>query len=145
MTPVTFYLILAVVLISTELLAVQFTVFWFLFFGLGALATAILMWLVPEVSWFASTLFFLLSSIVVTAIFYPGLKKWQDQKSPIAGNDAIGQKTEVIVAIDNDKSGKVMWSGSEWPAELAEGQDALAVGETAKIHELEGIRLIVGR
>ena len=145
MSPAMFYLILAVALIGTELLIMQFSVFWFLFFGLGALATSILAWVLPELSWFWSTFFFILSSIVVVALLYPKLKKWQNKASPIAGNDAIGQSAEVISAVSDKKNGKVMWSGAEWPAQLAEGEEDFTVGDTAKIHKLEGIRLIVGR
>jgi len=145
MTPAMFYLVVAVALISTELLIMQFSVFWFLFFGIGALVTSLIAWLVPDISWFASTLLFLVASVGVSALIYPKLRKWQNKASPIAGNDAIGQNAEVIEAITQQKNGKVIWSGTDWPAQLAAGEAEFNVGDTAKILKLKGIRLIVGR
>lgn len=145
MSPALFYLLLAVGLISTELLIMQFSVFWFLFFGLGALAASLAAWLVPELSWFASTLIFVIGSLGVAAALYPMLKKWQQAPSPIAGNDAIGQKVEVVEAISPEKNGKVTWSGTEWPAQANSAEDSFSKGESAFIRKLEGIRLIVGR
>lgn len=145
MTPAYLYLFVAVALIGTELLIMQFSVFWFLFFGLGALVASIASWALPELSWFAATAIFLGSSLAISALLYPMLKKWQDQPSPIAGNDAIGQSTEVIEAISANKSGKVMWSGVEWPAQVEDSNESFEVGESAAIRKIEGIRLIVGR
>ena len=145
MTPAFLYLLVAVGLIGTELLIMQFSVFWFLFFGLGALVASLVSWLVPELTWFASTLIFIVASIVVSVVLYPMLRKWQNRPSPIAGNDAIGQTVEVISAISGRKKGKVLWSGSEWPAESENSEDSFEAGESAIIRKLEGIRLIVGR
>lgn len=145
MSPAMFYLIVAVALIGAELVIMQFSVFWFLFFGLGALVAALAAWAVPELSWFVTTAIFLFSSLGITALLYPMLKKWQNQPAPIAGNDAIGQEVKVIEAISADSTGKVLWSGSDWPAQLAKGESDFAVGDSAKIKRLDGIRLIVGR
>ncbi len=144
-SPAMFYLIMAVALIGAELLIMQFSVFWFLFFGIGALVASVVAWVVPDLSWFASTLIFLVSSLVITAVLYPMLKKWQNQPSPIAGHDAIGQTVDVIEAIGANSEGKVQWSGSDWPARLADGESEITEGETATIKHVEGIRLIVGR
>ncbi len=146
MSPAVFYLVLAVALIGAELLIMQFSVFWFLFFGLGALVTALIAWVAPELSWMISTLIFLLASLLSAAVLYPPLKRWQNKPGLIAGNDAIGQRVRVIEAISAKQEGKVFWSGSDWPARIDEGQDQpLADGDTAVIKRLEGIRLIVGR
>lgn len=145
MTPAFLYLLIAVALIGAELLIMQFSVFWFLFFGLGALITSLICWVAPELSWFSSTLIFIVASLLVSLVLYPILRRWQNKPSPIAGNDAIGQSGVVLEAITSDKQGKVNWSGSEWPAQLADGEQDFAVGDTAIIKQLEGIRLIVGR
>jgi len=145
MTPDLLFLLIAVALIGTELLIMQFSVFWFLFFGLGALVASLVSWALPELSWFTVSAIFLIASIGISMVLYPALKKWQNKPAPIAGNDAIGQRVEVVDAISAEKSGKVSWSGSEWPAQLADNESALNVGDMAVIRELEGIRLIVGR
>ncbi|MFT4636389.1 MAG: hypothetical protein ACI854_002704 [Arenicella sp.] len=142
-SPAVFYLGLAVVLIGAELLILQLSVFWFLFFGIGALIVAVVSWFVP-LTWLVSTIIFFFSSLAIAALLYPILKKWQAKPGPIAGNDAIGQRVVVLKAISRGKNGRVQWSGSKWNAELADGEDDIAVGEAAVIVKLEGIRLFVG-
>ena len=145
MEPALFFLLLGLAFIGIELLIMQFSVFWFLFFGLGALISSTVSWLMPELSWTASSTVFLIASIVVSVALYPLIKKWQDKPSAIAGNDAIGQTVSVIEAVTAEKSGRVSWSGSDWAAELADGESPFEAGTTAKIQKLEGIRLFVGR
>jgi membrane protein implicated in regulation of membrane protease activity len=145
MTPAILYLLIAVGLIGTELLIMQLTVFWFLFFGLGAIITALLCWFMPELSWFWSTMVFLLSSIGVSAALFPIFRKMQSGPSPLSGNDAIGQTAKVSKDISSNEPGKVIWSGTEWPAQTQNEQDSFAVGETVIIRELEGIRIIVSK
>ena len=99
----------------------------------------------PELSWTASVAIFLIASIAVSAALYPVLKKWQDKPGAIAGNDAIGQSVKVVEAISTDQAGTVNWSGTDWAAELADGEDPFESGSIAKIRKLEGIRLLVGR
>lgn len=143
-SPTVFYLCLAVALIGAELLILQLSVFWFLFFGVGALITAVISWFVP-LTWLMSTSIFLISSVAVALLLYPSLRRWQAKPGPIAGNDAIGQRVVVLKTISRDKNGRVQWSGSKWNAELADGESEIAAGEQAVIIKLEGIRLFVGR
>ncbi len=144
-SPTAFYLGLAVALIGAELLIMQLSVFWFLFFGIGALIAASVSLLTP-LSWLASTSIFLVSSVLVAIALYPLLQKWQNKPAPIAGNDAIGQQVDVLEAVGPSSNGKVQWSGTDWPAQLADGEDGeIAQGEVAVITKLEGIRLIIAR
>lgn len=145
MSPALFYLFVAVFFIAAELLILQLSVFWFLFFGIGALITSIVAWFFPELSWLVTTTLFLLASIATAFAFYPPLKRWQAKPGPIAGHDAIGQKVTVIQEISSNGEGKVSWSGSDWPAQTEEPGAVFAIGEYAVIKRLEGIRLIVGR
>lgn len=145
MTPALFYLTLAVALIGTELLIMQFSVFWFLFFGIGALCASLVAWALPGLSIYSVSGIFLIGSIASAALLYPALKKWQDQPSKIAGHDAIGQKGTVLEDVTANSEGKVQWSGSDWPARLDNESEPVLKGEMAIIKKLEGIRLIVGR
>lgn len=145
MTPALLYLLIAVCLIGTELLIMQFSVFWFLFFGLGALATSLICWVLPTTGWFSSAIIFIVASGLISLLLYPLLRNWQRKESPIAGNDAIGQRVKVTAAISAQQIGKVTWSGTEWPAQTADPQDSFVVGDSAIIKKLEGIRLFVGR
>jgi membrane protein implicated in regulation of membrane protease activity len=145
MSPTLFFLLLGLVFLGIELLIMQLSVFWFMFFGLGAFIASASGVLMPELSWTASLAIFLIGSIAVSAALYPVLKKWQNKPGAIAGNDAIGQSVKVVEAISADQAGTVTWSGTDWAAELADGEAAFESGSTAKIRKLEGIRLLVGR
>lgn len=145
MSPALFYLLLAVALIGLELLIMQLSVFWFMFVGLGALLTSLVGWMYPGMSWVSATGLFVLASVIISLALYRPLKRWQDKPGAMPGNDALGQSAEVTASITADKPGKVFWSGTDWPAELAAGEQALDAGEFVVIRRLEGIRLIVGR
>ena len=144
MAPVYFYLLLAVALLGTELLVMQFSVLWFLLFGLGALVAAVVCWFSPQLGYAAATGIFVLASLGLSALLYRPLVR-NLRSMPAPGNDAIGQSVTVLAAITPDRPGKVSWSGSDWQAELAAGETALQAGDSAVIRRLEGIRLIVGR
>jgi len=92
----------------------------------------------------AATMFLLFSVLSFVLLLKP-LRRWQNTPGPIAGNDAIGQVVKVTEAIIPEGTGTVVWSGAEWPAQLAEGESPLSDGDSARIKKLEGIRLIVGR
>jgi membrane protein implicated in regulation of membrane protease activity len=145
MTPAIIFLIIAAILIGTELLIMQFSVFWLMFFGLGALLTSAVCWLMPDLSMAAAVSVFFVSSVVVSGVLYPMLKKWQNKPAPLAGNDAIGKSAIVVGSIPAGGTGKVSWSGVDWSAENAEPSHAFDAGDTVTIQKLEGIRLIVGR
>ena len=144
LSPALFYLTVALALIGAELFVMQFSLFWFFFFGVGAMIASLLAWAMPELSWTIITVVFLLSSLLVSAGLYGPLRRWQDKPGVIAGNDAIGQSATVTKKISSTKPGKVSWSGTDWPAEAA-ADDSFEVGDVVKIDQLEGIRLIVRR
>ncbi len=144
-SPALFYLLVGLGFVGVELLIMQFSVFWFLFFGVGAFVAALVSWIMPGLSFAAVTGVFLLASVLTTAALYPRLRKWQKHSNVMPGNDAIGQATKVVAPISAQADGKVVWSGTEWPAQLAQGESPFETGDTARIRRLEGIRLIVGR
>lgn len=144
MTPALFFCLLGLVLVAVELVIFQLSVFWMLFIGTGALLAAAALYLLNIQDWTIAVSLFVVSSAVVTFVGYQPLKRWQAQKSPLAGNDAIGQSVKVLTEITRDQPGKVTWSGVEWNAELCATQGrSILPGEPAYIVELTGIRLIV--
>lgn len=145
LTPFYFYLILAVVLISLELIIFQLSIFWFLFIGVGALQASLVVWLMGSDSWVVATAVFVSASIVSAAALYRPLMRWQKKPGVVSGNTAVGQQVLVTEAIAVGKAGKVHWSGTDWVAQLAEDHTAsIEVGSHAVIIKLEGIRLLVG-
>ncbi len=144
MNPFWLFLFAGVSLLAVEMLVFQFTTFWLFFIGLGALVAAAFAWVAVDASYLTTTLVFVVASVLITAVLFAPLRKWQKQPSGISGNNAVGQKVTVKGSISRDAPGVVTWSGSEWQAELAEGQDDdIAIGATARVVRVEGIRLIV--
>ncbi len=146
MNPFWLYLTLGVGLLAIELLVFQFTTFWLFFIGVGALVAAAFAWLVVDASYIATTAVFLVASVAVIAVLYKPLRNWQQKPSGIADNNAIGQKVKVKRDISAERGGIVSWSGSNWQAELAEGQhESLQAGDTAYVKSVEGIKLYVSK
>lgn len=141
--PFLFFLILGAALISAELLIFNFSVFWFLFIGIGAVVAALVAWLFPGIGWLYSSLTFVVASTLTSVGLYSPLKRWQQKPSAMPGNDAIGQMVDVIELVEEGKQGTVEWSGTDWSARLASGSEALAVGDQAEIVKINGIVLLV--
>lgn len=143
-TPFIFFLILAIGLIAAELFIFQLSIFWCLLIGLGALVAMFAALIYPEAGWLAIVPVFVVSSAVIAVVAYKPFKQWQNKPGKLSGNDAIGQSVKVVETISKETQGKVLWSGTEWAANLGENDvEAIDVGDTAYIERLEGIRLIV--
>nr|CAA6819657.1 MAG: Unknown protein [uncultured Thiotrichaceae bacterium] len=145
MTPAVFFLLLAVAFIATELLIMQFSIFWFFIIGLGALDAALVAWLFPSLSWTSVTGLFVVFSVLSAVLLLPMLKRWQAKPSELAGHDAIGQEVEVLEVVSSLSKGKVLWSGTEWIARTENGEADFQAGDMATIRKVEGITLFVGR
>ena len=141
--PFLFFLILGASLISAELLIFSFSVFWFLFIGVGAIIAALVAWWVPGAGWALSSTVFVVASVITSVSLYAPLKRWQSQPSAMPGNDAYGKVVEVTEAITSDSAGKVDWSGASWAAKLHPESEALESGDKARIMEITGIVLMV--
>jgi len=143
-TPFLFFLTAALILIVLEVAVFQFTIFWSIFIGLGALIAALAAMVFPEASWLASTAIFVTSSILICVAFYRPLKNWQKKPSKQPGHDAIGQMVTVTEDIRRNSPGKVQWSGTDWSAYLSKKDKIdLSKDDTAYIESMEGIRLTV--
>ncbi|MDX1451936.1 MAG: NfeD family protein [Oleiphilaceae bacterium] len=143
-SPVLFFCLAGLVLIGIELVVFQLSVVWLLFIGSGALLASGLGWLLDWNDWTTLTAAFVIASVVITALLYRPLKRWQDKPGPIAGNDAIGQQVRLKTEITPGGEGKVMWSGSEWTAVLnSNAPRALAAGESGYIEAVSGIKLFI--
>lgn len=143
-TPFLFFLTLGVVLLAIELVVFQLSTFWLFFVGIGALLAAAWAWLSPDASLSVLLTVFVLASAATAALLLKPLRQWQGKATGIEDNNAIGQQVRVVQQISSDAPGTVSWSGSEWQAELADGQvGALAPGSLATVVEVAGIRLIV--
>ena len=144
LSPFLFFLVLGVALLALELVVFQFTSFWLFFIGVGALVAAAWAWAAPASGLPTLLAVFVIASLAVTAMLLKPLRRWQAQPSGMEDNNAVGQRVKVVSAIGPNQPGKVFWSGSDWPADLADGdQQAIAAGSHATVVEVSGIRLLV--
>lgn len=144
MTPFSLFFALAVLLLAVELLVLQLSVFWVAFFGLGALVAAITAYFFPALDWGEITAVFVVASAVICIALFKPLRKWQSGPAAAAGNDAIGQRVSVLKTVSLGAAGQVHWSGTDWRAELAEGETGeIKEGSEAEIVALSGISLYI--
>jgi len=122
LNPFWLFLITGVVLLAVEILVFQFTAFWLFFIGLGALVAAAYAWVSGDATYTISFAVFLVSSVVITALLYAPIRRWQNKPSAMSDNNAIGQRVVVKTPISSASAGSVSWSGSDWQAELADGE-----------------------
>lgn len=142
--PFWLFLIVGVVLVAIELLVFQLTTFWLFFVGLGALVAAAYAWLSGDVTYVGTVAVFLVASVAITALLYAPIRRWQNKPSAMSDNNAVGQQVTVKQPISANSAGSVSWSGSDWQAELADGEsNTLNSGQSATVVKVEGIRLFV--
>lgn len=134
-----YWFILGLVFLFMELAIPGFVIF---FFGLGAIVTAVMTWLLPESSLVAQGLCFSLSSILTLIVgrfwiipkFKPPVAKTEDT------DGIIGAVVEVVSAIEPPRAGRVLLHGSEWSA-VAEAP--VAKGSTVTVTARNNITLTV--
>jgi len=144
LNPFWLFLVIGVTLIATEILVFQFTAFWLFFLGLGALVAAGYALLLGDVTYIATLIVFLAASVAFTVLFFAPVRRWQKKPSAMSGNNAIGQQVTIKQTVGPATRGTVSWSGSDWQAELAQGESVtLSAGEAAKVVSVEGIRLLI--
>ena len=144
LNPFWLFLVIGVALVAIELLVFQFTAFWLFFIGLGALVAAGYALLSGDVTYTATMSVFFAASVAFTLLFFAPIRRWQNKPSAMSDNNAIGQQVTVKTPVGPNTRGTVTWSGSDWQAELAQGESAnLAIGDVATVVSVEGIRLFV--
>ncbi|TXR54866.1 NfeD family protein [Reinekea thalattae] len=139
MLPFLFFIVTACVLIITELVVFNLSIFWLLFIGLGALITALASWIIPDISWLSAVSIFIIATMLVSTFLYLPLKRWQTNPKGIKGNNVLGQTAKVITPIEANGEGKAIWSGTTWQAKLSADSKPLNEGDIATIVAVEGI------
>ena len=113
------------------------------FFGVGAILTGIVSWLIPSISFAWSLLLFAFLSVLFLFTcrrFMP--KSFRGtvkvDRSDIENDDIVGADAVVTEAIAPDAPGKVEFRGAQW---TARADRAIAVGERAKIRDRRNLTL----
>lgn len=138
------WIILGMVLILLELAITSFTIFWF---GLGALAVAVLLLVVPELSLAWQIFTWILASIGFTVAWFKYFKPLMTDKTTagIAREAIIGESGQVIKAPGDESRGTMQFAipilGSDTWQFICE-QD-VSVGDRVFVKEISGNTMIV--
>ena len=137
-----FWIALGFALLAAEVLLFGFTTIIFLFAGLGALLSGLLMNLgvIPE-TWIAGTACFGIATGVSSAVLWKPLMKMQD-KSPVRqkpSSDFIGLEFILTENIGMTTPGSYRYSGIDWRVEIdvSSDIDALAKGDHVVVVTVE--------
>ena len=115
-----------------------------LFFGMAALAVALITWLLapsPSVQWFLFSVFSVLSVLLLRKTFkkiFVGKKDVSDH----ADDDFVGKTATVVEPILPKRAGRVEFRGCTWTAEADED---IPEGSRVQICSKESITLVVKR
>jgi membrane protein implicated in regulation of membrane protease activity len=144
-----FWIALGFAMLAAEVLVFGFTTIIFLFAGLGALATGLLMSIgvIPE-TWIAGTACFGIATGVSSAILWKPLKSMQDNSEPVKKptSDLVGLEFVLSDDIAANSPGRYRYSGIDWVVEIdgSSDVDALSKGERVAVISLDvGILRVV--
>jgi membrane protein implicated in regulation of membrane protease activity len=138
MEPMTIWVVLGVGLLILEIFTVSF---YSIFFGIGALVTAFLVYLGVADDLTSQIVIFGLSSMVSLLFFR---KRILDlfTKSSKEFKEIVDEFAKVSVEIPAQGEGKVFYRGSDWIAYQKDGK-SIALNAKVVIKKIDGIKLIV--
>jgi membrane protein implicated in regulation of membrane protease activity len=137
-----FWIALGFALLAAEALLFGFTTIIFLFAGLGALTSGLLMNLgvLPE-TWIAGTACFGIATGVSSAVLWKPLMKLQDKSSgqQKPSSDFIGLEFVLAEDVGTTKPGSYRYSGIDWKVEIdgSSGLDTLTKGDRVVVVAVE--------
>ena len=135
------YLALFVVLLVVEMLSYNLTTIWV---ALASLLTSVYAYFFPE-QLAVQIILLLVLSIVFVVLTKPLIKKMKYAKEKTNADRLIGMNCIVLEQINPvEGTGQVKVSGQIWSAKTTDGS-IIPSGETIKIKNIEGVKLIVDR
>lgn len=132
------WVILGVILLLIEIFSVSFFA---VFFGVGALVTALLTYLQFTNDLVTQIIAFLVVSVVSLLVFRKQILESFNRKGENY-SELVNERANVSKEIPAKGVGKVFYRGSDWIAE-AVNEIAIPKGATVLIKKVDGIRLIV--
>jgi membrane protein implicated in regulation of membrane protease activity len=132
------WVILGVALLILEIFSVSFFA---IFFGVGAIVTALLTYLRLTIEVIPQIITFLVVSTGALLVFRKQILESFSKKSE-QYSELLNEKAKVSMAIPAKGEGKVFYRGADWIAE-ALSESAIAKGATVLIRKVDGIRLLV--
>ena len=139
-----YWLVFAMILIMSELIIPSFTIIWF---GLGALLVAALLWLIPHLSLSLQLFFWAMASIIFTILWFKVFKKRMVDrtKAGISLEAVLGESGLVVKPADTGTRGVVKFTtpvlGSEEWAFICHRETR--TGDRVRVVDVSGNTLIV--
>lgn len=133
----TLWLAIGFFLLAAELLSTGFV---FIFLGLGALITAILLMLGLDLSISTQIVVFVLMSLASLLLLRKPLQKKFNQSKEGDYNDFKGQTCEVVHWNLENNTGSVKFRGANWQAQ---SNRSFEIGQIATIESVDGITLML--
>lgn len=133
-----FWIALGFALLAAEVLLFGFTTIIFLFAGLGALASGLLMSIgvIPE-TWVAGTACFGIATGISSAVLWKPLKSMQDSSVPEKKptSDLVGLEFVLMDDVTVASPGRYRYSGIDWVVEIdaGSGKDELSKGDRVSV------------
>ena len=137
-----FWIAAGFAMLAAEVLLFGFTTIIFMFAGLGALITGLLMMVgaLPE-TWIAGTACFGISTGVVSILLWKPLRKMQENRTPVAqqSSDLVGYELVLPEDISLTHPGTYRYSGVTWKVEVdaSSPHDNLSAGERVRVVSLD--------
>ncbi|MES0328374.1 MAG: NfeD family protein [Gammaproteobacteria bacterium] len=137
-----FWIALGFLLLASEALIFGFSTIIFLFAGIGALATGLLMsaGILPE-TWIAGVAGCGITTGIVSVLLWKPMSKLQDNNAPTQSqsSDLIGYEFVLQEDISSTSPGQHRYSGVDWKIELAAtvGVDSLSAGQRVAVASVD--------
>ena len=137
-----FWIALGFALLAAEVLLFGFSTIIFLFAGLGALASGLLMsaGLIPE-TWIAGTASFGIATGICSALLWKPLMAMQNKSIPKQkpSSDIVGLEFVLMQDIDVSSPGSHRYSGIDWKVEVDSSSETseLAKGDRVRVVSVE--------
>jgi len=119
--------------------------FYFLFFGVGALAVGILAWVpLVEAAWVQLTVFSIFSVLAMLLFRKRLLEQFGPKAGDIVVDSLIGEAATAVDTIEAGGFGKVELRGTAWNAKN-NGSRLLVRGERCTVQRIDGLSLWVAK
>lgn len=131
-----FWIAVGFALLAAEVLLFGFTTIIFLFAGLGALISGLLMsaGVIPE-TWIAGTASFGIATGICSAILWKPLMAMQGRSTPPQKpqSDIVGLEFVLMEDISTTLPGSYRYSGIDWKVEIDAGSDVDSIAKGSRV------------
>ena len=137
-----FWIALGFLLLATEVLVFGFTTIIFLFAGIGAVITGLLMMSgVLAETWISGMACFGISTGIISVLLFKPLRKMQDSPAKVQpqSSDLVGYSFVLQQDITNTQPGTHRYSGIDWKVEIdaSAGVDEIKAGQRVEVVSLD--------